>query len=373
MKKIYEISYGSTNNQLDIALTDENQTLSDMLTWLEQDNSSILVSKNILIDAYDNKLNVFYLGVNADKLLIFKINNSSEVEKSKIGEAYFKDEEKFNSCVELVLVFLKFIYNLLNESSNKKKYKKTKGFYYDKIKVKNSSIEIKCYPELNGAFKVDEKDNKFKVLINNERKREVVIPSPLYPLPHHQDIKVFTDDNTYEWENTVIDDLLKDKVFKPGYFYTNIDYIVNALSNSEEFSVSVDYYVGWTIVGDRLIHHAWAVVDDKYLIDTSRFLREDEMEKLARETEKGNLPLNRSDLVNKLIEYHNEKIPFKDKYVCGKALKNSIYIGVKSNSDTGRRDFNELMRKYPEHPDYLNINKEDGSNKTLNEFYSKVK
>lgn len=372
MRKIYEVSYSKNNNKCEIELNNEKQTLKDMIDWLAKDNSFILISESILFSADEGKISVFYLGENAEKLLVFKLNSSSEIEETELGRLHLKKEE-INNISQLILNILKLIYNLLTVNENKKKYKKIKGTYCDKIKIKNSSIEIKCYPELNGAFKIDKKDDKFKILINNEKKREIVIPSSLHPLPHHNNVKLFTSENTFELEDIIINDLLSHKVFKPGFCYTNIEEVVNTLSNSEDFKHSIDYYVGWTIIGTRLVHHAWAIIDDKHIIDTSRFIKEREMVELSKEAEKGCLPLNRDGLVNKLIKYYKEEIPFNKKYVCGKALEGSIYIGVKSSSNVGREEFNQLILKQPNHPDYLNINKQDGSNRTLNEFYSKVK
>lgn len=66
----------------------------------------------------------------------------------------------------------------------------------------------------------------------------------------------------------------------------------------------------------------------------------------------------------------NSKESFHKKYMYGRILdNNNIYIGVKSNSIEARKSFIDLLNKNPNHPDYLNMNKETGSNETLDLIY----
>ncbi len=66
----------------------------------------------------------------------------------------------------------------------------------------------------------------------------------------------------------------------------------------------------------------------------------------------------------------NSKESFYKKYMYSRSLdNNNIYIGVKSNSIEARKSFIDLLNKNPNHLDYLNMNKETGSNEILDLIY----
>lgn len=181
------------------------------------------------------------------------------------------------------------------------------------------------------------KDKKFLDSIN--------IPSVMWPLNgayelfHYNNCELITDENVCE----IVDAL----PYQIGHCYTNTENVVNALSAA---GYSVKSYCGWLFIGPGThpIHHCWAVLDGKHVIDladdnTLLMANQEQFERAVSEEERAALH----------VEFTKWSLAYKHSERCmpfGMPSPRFLYIGCECDRVTGINIYNRLCREYPNHP-----------------------
>ena len=362
--------YIINNNEVD------SDNINPAINYLSEKNISILYD-NFYFTYTDGLINALKVNSFGDKYLLAKFNNeeaiksdlyNDDVKKRNLSED--NEREMFNYIRAMGETLSMFIYVFLNKTdfeNNKRSnstYKVIKGYNYYQVKMKKLDVEMKIYEKVEGYYSYREEDNKIKLTLSNLYQDEKVIPSKLYPLPH-DNYKVFTSDNTCDLEDDKVNELLSNVDFKIGRCYTNSDLILDILRKN---NIKAKYYSGWILKLNKMIHHAWIVINNKHLIDVGIPQKEFEFLK-EKPSEHGLMP--KISFIDELAKIMAENIPFKEKYCYGKVREDLIYIGSPSNSYEARASYNKLMEDIPDHPDYQNIDKK-GVNKTQRALYKKV-
>lgn len=338
--------------------------------FLERD-FDIRLNYSIAITNDTDKLKIF-LTNSATPILVGSISLYGGFLLTETGSQLLGSDENIQfilfETIGAVLASLK-----LDDSYKNKELKVVKGKYYYKLIDKKNTKESLLYKDSsddNLSYKIIDNNNKIDIISNDFLKKVYTIPSNLYPLPNNSDIKVFTSENTKEIERTDISEILSDDIYKIGFCYTNADLIANKLVRAG-LNIKVEFYSGWLLSYNKMVHHAWVVLDDIHIIDTAFFRDDNSLKQFYDNNRLGKaFYLNKQQIADNTIKLMNSKESFHKKYMYGRILdNNNIYIGVKSNSIEARKSFIDLLNKNPNHPDYLNMNKETGSNETLDLIY----
>lgn len=375
MNKMYNLKYKSVldllyDKSFNIECKEHLDISKDNLDDFINSKFDIKLGSSIYITTINNKIHIYKLD-GSIKVLLIVFSNLDDVALTNIAKKNFTNKEDIDKLLIEVVFAIKYTLNL-NKIKNTKNVKTINGKFYDKLKVKNSKVEVLAYNEtLESNYSVISSKDKVEFIDNRPNKTIMTIPTKLYPLPNSNTIKVFTSENTEQLGDDSISVLLTNKVFKPGFCYTNADEIIDILK-SNNISNKVEFYSGWLYSINNMIHHAWVVIDDKHIIDTSIAVEDKYYDKIINNFEKGeDVIVNREEIANETIELTNSAKPFKEKYCYGKVLRDNIYVGVKTNSTEARVSFNELLKREPNHPNYKNITP-TGSNKTLDLIYKKI-
>lgn len=186
-------------------------------------------------------------------------------------------------------------------------------------------------------------------------KGSVVIPTDYYPL-NKAGFKVFTHENTVKITDEAILRGVDSVKYKIGHCYENTEAVAKVLRKR---NVDVKTYVGWLLVGKTQfpIHHCWVVVGKNQIIDLADDLRLMYSEENSKAFE------------GKTIE--EQRLLMADFAMWASTLRNSqrcfpignvnplfIYVGCECEPDAGRKIYQELMRKYPNHECQRNCDSE---------------
>ena len=374
MKEIYSLKYPKTQDIfIDKFIKDNLKEESDIILAIDDfinNNYDIVSNKTVALTSRDNKIYLYILSGDIKSLYI-KFDKDN-IELTDLGKQAFKDENFLNNALSEIYFCIYFIYNL-RKIEKTKFVKSIKSKFYEKLKVKGSNIEVFKYEKTEDKkYIVDKDKNKATFLVNNYKKTTITVPSTLYPLPNKNDIQIFNRDNTVELENEDISKILSSVTFTPGFCYKNADTIINKIKEAN-LDYKLDFYSGWIYGLENMTHHAWVVVNDKHILDVAFFRGDDIYDEFIKKSEKGEIgEINRELVSDNVVNFVKQKIDFKEKYGYGKILNNYLYIGVKTNSMEARTSFNSLLKKYPDHPNYRNLNKTNRSNKTLDLIYKKL-
>lgn len=276
-----------------------------------------------------------------------KISNEKEIKKLLI---------KLFAYIVLELPELD-MQNLANNKSKKFKEKRREELF-TLYKNKEYGYTLKKLIPIDGYCICRETLSEFKIIRSGFHRKIITVPSAMYPVPNNKmKPRLFLPDNTEEFRDSTVNDALTDMEFLPGRCYTNANKIIDKLGKEYKF------YSGWVFIYGQPIHHAW-VVKNNSIIDVANTRKDIQINP--------DVMLEKQEYAKMFYEYYKEDLPFRDKYPYGKVTWNKIYIGVESNYKEAIYSFNNLMEKYPEHPDYLNINKKTGCNETLKYMYQQI-
>jgi hypothetical protein len=93
--------------------------------------------------------------------------------------------------------------------------------------------------------------------------QSIIIPTVMYPL--NGPYQVFHAGNTVRTEDPDMLAVIDTVRYQIGHCYTNTKHVVDALRKAGFDAVS---YAGWLFVGEQTpIHHCWAVVNGKVIVD----------------------------------------------------------------------------------------------------------
>lgn len=203
----------------------------------------------------------------------------------------------------------------------------------------------KWWHEERARFKEDKAVVK---LVNEDQsfKKSIIIPTDYYPL--NGKYKVFTYANT---KQTVDEEVLKvfDKVkYHIGHCYSNTEEIVTRL---QKLGCDVKSYVGWvfTTACDFPIHHCWAVLNGETILDLSDDFTMMYSGANGENFTDGQSIEERRELIVS-FQLAASKVPNSARcYPVGMATPFLLYIGCECDPEEGRKIFNKLMWKYPDH------------------------
>jgi hypothetical protein len=126
------------------------------------------------------------------------------------------------------------------------------------------------------------------------------------------------------------------------------------VSETKVAGVDLEFYAGWFFIGERpLIHHAWAVYNQKSVIDPSYSMSE----ALIFDQINYANPDWRKEAARLLIRNENKKSPASVDCVYGKVPvlpTRLIYVGCPDTRINAINIYNRTIAKYPDHPSYKN-------------------
>lgn len=175
------------------------------------------------------------------------------------------------------------------------------------------------------------------------------IPSRMYPL-ESDDYKMITFNNTEYIEDEKIIEIFDSITFETGRCFTNTQKLCNALNEAGYNAVQ---YVGWIFIEDTLpVHHSFAIVNGKHLLDTTvNILSQDAdfFENISR--------LPQDQYYKEAAKYFIElnKKPHHEVLVCGQVPKEFLYIGSPASAEQGIQRNKDLRLIYPEHLCFKNV------------------
>lgn len=209
--------------------------------------------------------------------------------------------------------------------------KETKEFlqtYYPYIKIKKNKITIKSSV--------------------NHKKESIEIPSELYPLRNKSTLSVFTFADTDMLEqDSKIAKIFDEQTFRTGFCYSNTEMMAEALKNNRIYDYST--FVGWILIDGQLVHHCWLKYKDKHILDPGITKVDDWARQLIME-EQADRERGREIYVE--LYKKNKNIPNSQICTFGQVAPFVVYIGTECTPMLGRKIFNELIDKYPNHPAY---------------------
>ena len=175
------------------------------------------------------------------------------------------------------------------------------------------------------------------------------IPSEMYPILGTPEI--FLYENTEKILDTQVMKIIDGISGGIGKCYSNAEAVVEAL---HQHGFEAIQYVGWMIYAHTLpVHHSWAIVTgdsqkQPCIIDLT----------------------GDYDSLNDYMKYYKDEVPdarerIKNYYQLashhlnsermqlGKASKYTLYIGTPCSKDKGIEIYQELLKKYPNHPAHI--------------------
>ena len=205
---------------------------------------------------------------------------------------------------------------------------------------------------------------KGKVIIEGITEKPIVIPSQLFPL--NGSLEVFYSENTEECADTQIREIFDSVSAAMGFCYSNVENLVEAFKAAAIQSERYRTYAGWMFIGDTLpVHHAYTVVDDKYMLDFST-------DKLF-ENQQHYIGLTQEEIKEKLVAEYLErrKLKHSERATFGKVGSLYLYVGSRCKPQDGKRIYQKLVKAYPKHPCIRNVTPTGGTD-TQNRIIRRV-
>lgn len=184
----------------------------------------------------------------------------------------------------------------------------------------------------------------------SETDKPIIITSQLFPLSGAPE--VFHAGNTEDCKDKQLQQIFDSTEAALGYCYTNIENLAMNLKAAGIPKKRYKTYVGWLFPGDTLpVHHAFVVVDNKYMLDFTtnrKYADPDHLKELY--IKYGDL--SEEDLREALaIEFIEESSrPHSQRGTFGRVGINYVYIASQCKPSQGRVIYNRLIRAHPNHP-----------------------
>lgn len=203
---------------------------------------------------------------------------------------------------------------------------------------------------------ITEKENRIVAKLKNKDgsfKKSVIIPTDYYPL-NGNEFKVFHSENTERTYDEILLSRIDRINYKIGCCYSNTAEVVKLLKAA---GYDVKSYVGWLFVADSQfpVHHCWAVINDKHVID----LADDFSLMLCGDNYKIFEELNTQETRTALLDFTKEVKELKNSMRCcpvGTPTPILYYIGSECEPEEGKRIYQRLIKKYPDHECQRNCN-----------------
>lgn len=303
-----------------------------------------------------------------NKVLVYRNNIEDGFSPASFTEAFIKkSEHKDLAALErsLLTILLASVYLAYMIGCGNMRTKTSRGTYYTIHKIPKSKIVVKQYQNSGALFLVEEKEGKVKFLCNYPEKVNFSLPSDTFRMPNKNEIKCFYPENMMPLEDGGrLDAILKNIEQQPGKCYANAAHIISALQEAKyDNEHTVEYFAGWMYMymADRLVHHAWVVVDAHSVIDLTVKHSDKLSETYALWEEGKYVPFNRDIAAQWANEELKEAASYSKYHFYGKN-ESCIYIGTQCTRQEASNSFYEILTKHPELPGYENYNKK-GENK----------
>lgn len=178
----------------------------------------------------------------------------------------------------------------------------------------------------------------------------ITIPSQLFPLSGTPEI--FHANNTTDCQDKQLQQIFDSTKAALGYCYTNIENLIENLKAAGITKKRYKSYVGWLFPGDILpVHHAFVVVDDKYMLDFSvnkKYADPNHIKDIYNRYKNKSEEQLREALAEEFIEESSR--PHSQRGTFGQVGTNYIYIASQCKPSQGRAIYNRLIRSHPNHP-----------------------
>lgn len=197
---------------------------------------------------------------------------------------------------------------------------------------------IRCKPE-KVVVKLWNDDGTFKDAIN--------VPTDYWPL--NGKYEVFHWNNTEHLRNEPILSVIDSQEYRIGHCYTNATATTKALLDA---GYDAKTYAGWLFPGkgEYPIHHAWTVLEGKYVIDLSDDFSIKLYEGNREIFENAKSKEERDDLLVDFTKWASQYPHSKRCMPVGKPSWILLYVGCECDRELGIRIYNALTARYPTHP-----------------------
>lgn len=215
------------------------------------------------------------------------------------------------------------------------------GFWHDE--------QIRVRPD-RVVGKIRNRDGSFR--------SSVIIPTVMYPLSGTPE--VFSFRNTRPIEDEAVLEIVDSIKYRIGFCYQNTEAIVSALRKA---GYDARPYVGWIFTGscEYPVHHCWTVLGNS-VID----LGDDFTVMLSGENGERFKDCSPEEIRELTASFLTEAMTKPNRIRCypvGMPTPFLYYVGSECEPEKGRRIYNELMAKYPNHESQRNVNPSTGLNK----------
>jgi hypothetical protein len=189
-----------------------------------------------------------------------------------------------------------------------------------------------------------------------------IIGNQQFPVSSKNNMMIWNQYNTEEIERNEklkqgIDQLHQKVGLRSGHCYSNAGYIVQL---GEVLNINIQLVSGWMFSSARPIHHAWNIIDGKYILDVSM---DEHLIKLQDIVVEENGVFSKEAYAKKVIEYNkNRKV--SETCLWGKINNNLTYIGSIDTEELARKRFHDMMKKFPNHPAYKGFIDENNMTET---------
>lgn len=203
-------------------------------------------------------------------------------------------------------------------------------------------------------------NNKFFIMTNNQvcfniNNKTYEIPSEMFYLSGEPII--LTSQNTFLLSTQKIKNIFNKVEYKLGQCYTNSENLLNKLLKAKIKPEHIQYLVGWLFIDNGFpIHHALLLYQNKYVLDITPLMNGTDYFK--KFTQERNQWKNSRDMRLSYAKWYQKfiKNPNTETATFGKMKDCCLFIGSVSSKEEGIQIWNELMKKYPNHPSNNNAN-----------------
>lgn len=187
-----------------------------------------------------------------------------------------------------------------------------------------------------------------RVIIKGITQGNIVIPSKMYPL-ESTGYEMFDFQNTIPVTDERLISIFDSIKAENGRCYTNSEKLMMSLVST---GYDAKQYVGWKFLGDVLpVHHSFVIVN-RYLLDLSYELEDENLEK---QCSNANMT---EDEMRKIIVSHlkdREQLDNHLKYTCGQCPKGAFYLAAPGTKEQGINRNRQLRKDYPHHPAFADV------------------
>lgn len=194
-------------------------------------------------------------------------------------------------------------------------------------------------------IKVRENEVRFAV----SKETTYTIPGELFPLRFPKTAQVFTYQNTEQLkQDSYLATLYNEVSFQTGHCYSNTENLKALFLKTDVRDFKT--YTGWVFAQGMPIHHCWLVYKDKHVLDPGITII-DQMAQTAIKEAKTESKDEARVIYKKIHDEYINK-PNSQIRTFGKVAPFALYVGSETTPNQGRIVFQELVKKYPEHPSY---------------------